>query len=1780
MGNDRTTPISPASIETGTPDGKRDPRIEAGEALFAAGNLSEARRLFSELQLEHPDDPEILNNLGVIAWEMGAFGEAVRLFEVCLARNPHYPDALENVRALQAVLAAPPLPVDGAAGPDGGHPATAEPILIVMEEGIGNMILLTPAIRALKNCRPNLPVHVLGRYPALEILEGWELVDRILTEPDGTHYDTLFYTLWSSGTREHHGDDLSAHAGTIRTLEYNDPALHESEHYMEIARTLGYKGETPPPYCPVADVAALLPQDRPVVALADTYRHAGWERKSWPHYRTLARELMARGVAVALVGGANEAARFRSEDWPDGVIDLQGKCSLPETAAFLTRCQAVVANDSGPAHMAAALGVPTHVLFGATRRSKNRPLGPHVTAMTAEVPCRPCQYTPSWAACSDWQCMQAISPEPLLASLIPETGALPMKTADVLVVGVLDNPASTNTFMQTGFESLGLNVDAYNYRTRAAALGGYEQLAEDFARFLHGKTYGLILFSKVNGMAPASLRAARSHGKTWYWFMDNIAAARAMGADRYAAACDYASATSQEVTEFFLAANPLTLQVLEGFDPSVLYPETKEKQHDVVFIGNATEKRIELLRAIRSIVPVTLFGKNWPVEFEAHPPVFNENYRQTVAASKIVLNLVHSNIFSDRVVHSLACGAFVLSQYCPDLERHFANGVHLAWFHDTAELATQVPHYLSDDAVREQIARTGQARVKTKYTWERICARVAGTAGVSSNGTSLTPTPPASERPPSDQRKERVLTVSWHGLGDQVMLTPSLRKFKAAHPQAEITLLGLKRFGRTLTELLSGLSFVDQVLPILPDAWNDFDDYPTGVGTVMRDAQAFADGNGFDRVVFLPTQRKPGYRLHKIFRFAEELGVSFDSLEELQTELSVCPEARERAAAFVRDYSKPLLVVHATAGNAPKTLPAKAVAQLIAQYPGYTVFEFGRHSTSRSIRVPEDDMEFSKALIERADMVIAIDSVVMHIAGAFRRPCLAVFTSTPVHQAVPLTYRVDVIGSDTAQTALSRWPGIRSEIQKAYPRQTTGGFDERHYFEGGSSCYQGYWWGERGGMGENIHRRMLTMTGAFPDMFTGARIIDVGCAAGYGVKVLRDCGYEAFGCDPSRWIIEREETLMTPYKQFLKVGSAQSIPFEGPFDTLMALTVLEHLDPEQFQAFLKEVQRLSIKHLLIKVPSVDTPGAKNDPTHILLKSRQWWHDTLDAQGFRFIGEVADLGPAIRFFSKSGKTLPVGSQAYYENTYHRWTASPEWDSFEKALAQVRPYRSRYRAVYRKLRKHLGETGTALFCGVHQGKDAHWFQEVMPRWKINGFDFSRTVLTWLEQHYPGEATFFQADAKAIRRCVDDLKASFDLIVSIDFTEHLPADTCAEFAAETFRVARPGAQLLAMQGTTPLAEHINILSKADFIQLFTQCGWTLADRLPCDHFLFRKPVPPSMGTAHASVCPENNEPSVSAAAPETPPQEEVSDGHPAATALFVTTSNAVCLVEPVSGNILDLLRRGPHQSFFGIAADGETGKIYAAARSDLGTPKRGKYSSDVSLYRIDAGTLKTEKVVDLCNIHDVHQMALFDGRAFLCDTGQNRIAVVNLETGQIVQWIPIGGERRDRHHVNAIHVDRRRILIGLNNRGFRPSAVLEIPTESAFSASGDPDGLEIGVIHEIPGLFHAHDMEPWENDFLICASHDGRVFSFSKRAPLFTAGGWSRGLVVTEEGIWVGASPQADRSMRHSAQLSAALSLFAHGTFRRERTLELPGSGQVHDLVAVTVKHPPSCLPAKRT
>lgn len=114
--------------------------------------------------------------------------------------------------------------------------------------------------------------------------------------------------------------------------------------------------------------------------------------KTWPEerYRALC-WILVRDTAVILTGakGDRDACERIARDVP-GVHSLAGETSLGEMFALVEGAQALVANDSGAPHVAAALDVPCVVLFGSTAPAWTAPRGREVRVLQHKVHCNPC----------------------------------------------------------------------------------------------------------------------------------------------------------------------------------------------------------------------------------------------------------------------------------------------------------------------------------------------------------------------------------------------------------------------------------------------------------------------------------------------------------------------------------------------------------------------------------------------------------------------------------------------------------------------------------------------------------------------------------------------------------------------------------------------------------------------------------------------------------------------------------------------------------------------------------------------------------------------------------------------------------------------------------------------------------------------------------------------------------------------------------------------------------------------------------------------------------------------------------------------------------------------------------------------------------------------------------------------------------------------------------------------------------------------------------------------
>ena len=164
-----------------------------------------------------------------------------------------------------------------------------------------------------------------------------------------------------------------------------------------------------------------LPDPGPWLALAPG---SGQARKNWPqsHYYEVSQTLAWQfGVKVVWLAGPAEEATL---PYLEALAHAQGQAllanrPLAQVARVLSRCRFYIGNDSGLTHLAAAVAGPDVLaLFGPTDPRVWAPLGPQVHVLSAPCPQAPCAEGRT-ILCSEPHCMEALSPETVLAAAAP-----------------------------------------------------------------------------------------------------------------------------------------------------------------------------------------------------------------------------------------------------------------------------------------------------------------------------------------------------------------------------------------------------------------------------------------------------------------------------------------------------------------------------------------------------------------------------------------------------------------------------------------------------------------------------------------------------------------------------------------------------------------------------------------------------------------------------------------------------------------------------------------------------------------------------------------------------------------------------------------------------------------------------------------------------------------------------------------------------------------------------------------------------------------------------------------------------------------------------------------------------------------------------------------------------------------------------------------------------------------------------------------------------------------
>ena len=182
-------------------------------------------------------------------------------------------------------------------------------------------------------------------------------------------------------------------------IGYHSDTLPKIQHYLKFTEHLGLPAAAALEFgfsSLMADEAScriVAASMQPFVAVV---LGASWESKDWSFegYLALIRHILSTlKLKVVLLGDDSciELAENlnRSVDLP-GLINLTGKTSLIELAAVLKKAAAGVGPDSGPGHLAAAVGTPFVSLFGPTSPKRTAPFGYEDLVVTSSIACAPC----------------------------------------------------------------------------------------------------------------------------------------------------------------------------------------------------------------------------------------------------------------------------------------------------------------------------------------------------------------------------------------------------------------------------------------------------------------------------------------------------------------------------------------------------------------------------------------------------------------------------------------------------------------------------------------------------------------------------------------------------------------------------------------------------------------------------------------------------------------------------------------------------------------------------------------------------------------------------------------------------------------------------------------------------------------------------------------------------------------------------------------------------------------------------------------------------------------------------------------------------------------------------------------------------------------------------------------------------------------------------------------------------------------------------------------------
>jgi ADP-heptose:LPS heptosyltransferase len=276
-------------------------------------------------------------------------------------------------------------------------------ILVIRPDRLGDVVLATPLVRALRDRYPHAYIAALVRPYAQAVLEGNPRLDRILLDDPGgadrgisgfwslvtrlrrEKFDTSLMLL---PTRRHALATLFAGipgrfgvgrkpyevlTGSVAAGRNRDhPVRHEADYCLDLGRALGVECDdlTPEVFLTEEEKAEarIFLEGAGVTSgpLVGVHPGSGGSAPNWEmeRYRDLTRRIVEeREASVIVTGDGSEPPIAWGGLDPGRIVNLTGRLTVRSLMGVISCCDALVSSSTGPMHLAAALGVPAISLF-------------------------------------------------------------------------------------------------------------------------------------------------------------------------------------------------------------------------------------------------------------------------------------------------------------------------------------------------------------------------------------------------------------------------------------------------------------------------------------------------------------------------------------------------------------------------------------------------------------------------------------------------------------------------------------------------------------------------------------------------------------------------------------------------------------------------------------------------------------------------------------------------------------------------------------------------------------------------------------------------------------------------------------------------------------------------------------------------------------------------------------------------------------------------------------------------------------------------------------------------------------------------------------------------------------------------------------------------------------------------------------------------------------------------------------------------------------------------